>query len=89
MPDLYCEKRWVNLNADTYISLLKEVKELSDNHAFDADVDFYNMEYYYRITKTNHIEFCHIWNQVNFSVFRFRRSFLQQRPGSLWIYTRM
>ena len=44
------EKKSVNLNADTYISLLKEVKELSDNHAFDADVDFYNMEYYYAAT---------------------------------------
>lgn len=44
------EKKSVNLNSDAYISLLKEVKELSDNHAFDADVDFYNTEYYYAAT---------------------------------------
>lgn len=44
------EKKSVNLNSDAYITLLKEVKELSDNHAFDADVDFYNMEYYYAAT---------------------------------------
>lgn len=44
------EKKSVNLNSDAYITLLKEVKELSDNHAFDADVDFYNTEYYYAAT---------------------------------------
>lgn len=44
------EKKSVNLNSDAYISLLKEVKELSDNHAFGADVDFYNTEYYYAAT---------------------------------------
>lgn len=44
------EKKSVNLDSDAYITLLKEVKELSDNHAFDADVDFYNTEYYYAAT---------------------------------------
>lgn len=44
------EKKEANFNSEDYISLLKEVKELSESNAFDADVDFYNTEYYYAAT---------------------------------------
>ncbi len=44
------DKKEVNLNSDAYISLLKEIKELSKNNAFGADMDFYNTEYYYAAT---------------------------------------
>lgn len=43
-------KKEANFNSEAYISFLKEVKELSESNAFDADVDFYNTEYYYAAT---------------------------------------
>ena len=43
-------KKEANFNSEAYIRLLKEVKELAENQAFDSIADYYNAEYCYAVT---------------------------------------